>query len=114
MPIRELKNLEMNAVVEELRTVLAYRAKELKLDVPASSLNNFNPAISCQTSGAHPMDIEDSAGATSSTRDQSPSKSQRKGNKRRKLTNERVISIQTWGLYQTMETAPEVQGSLSQ
>ena len=75
---------EMNAVMEELGTVLAYRAKELKLDVPASNQNISNPAVSRQTSGAQPMDIEDSAGATSSTPDPSPSKSQRKGNKRRK------------------------------
>ena len=83
---------EMNAVMEELGTVLAYRAKELALDAPVS-----NPDVDVSNqpmvprSGALPMDIEDSAGATivsggsfnaggQSTNDDSPLS----GNKRRR------------------------------
>jgi Rad3-related DNA helicase len=90
---------EMNAVMEELGTVLAYRAKELALENPnaTQNVNVSNPAIAIsQQSGTHEMDIEDSAGATivssgsassnafGAVPDQASTTSQRKGNKRRR------------------------------
>jgi len=74
---------EMNAVMEELGTVLAYRAKELGVDgvtetnAPENENASAEPTV---RSGAAPMDIEDSAGAPAPT-------SQKRGNKRRRTYN---------------------------
>ncbi|GFH47649.1 DNA excision repair protein ERCC-2 [Chaetoceros tenuissimus] len=68
---------EMNAVMEELGTVLAYRAKELGLD--GSSTTNATGV----TSGSQSVDMEDIAGESSS----SPTSNTKKSNKRRKMYN---------------------------
>jgi len=71
---------EMNAVMEELGVVLAYRAKELGLDViPSAETETVNgvsqegsasssvPSSTGASSGGNTMDIEDVAGAHSSS-----------------------------------------------
>uniref|UniRef100_A0A7S3V8A6 DNA 5'-3' helicase n=2 Tax=Chaetoceros debilis TaxID=122233 RepID=A0A7S3V8A6_9STRA len=71
---------EMNAVMEELGVVLAYRAKELGLDViPSAETETVNgvsqegsasssvPSSTGVSSGGNTMDIEDVAGAHSSS-----------------------------------------------
>ena len=92
---------EMNAVMEELGTVLAYRAKELGVDgvtdtnAPANANSNSNEDASTETavrSGAAPMDIEDSAGASASA----PT-SQKRGNKRRRTYNRKSKRNPTLG-----------------
>ena len=90
----------MNAVMEELGTVLAYRAKELGLDTP-NATQVVADITGVQRSGASSMDIEDSAGITivsgsaaaaaaaaSSTGEGDATQSQsQKSNKRRKTYN---------------------------
>lgn len=94
---------EMNAVMEELGTVLAYRAKELGVDgvtdtnapANANANSNSNEDASTETtvrSGAAPMDIEDSAGASASA----PT-SQKRGNKRRRTYNRKSKRNPTLG-----------------
>lgn len=93
---------EMNAVMEELGTVLAYRAKELGLEHPNANVNGNGATHEVVSnpdgprSGAAPMDIEDSAGAplvssngnaqhnTNASSDPASTNSQRRGNKRRR------------------------------
>lgn len=67
----------MNAVMEELGTVLAYRAKELGLDGSSTTTTTNATGV---TSGSQSVDMEDIAGESSS----SPTK---KSNKRRKTYN---------------------------